>query len=143
MGERYSVCLDLSNIRKVTNNRSVGDSVFCFYFTTRSDKEVGSLEGNVITAQPETAPINVELRDAGKGGSHALRTRAKQDGAYTFPQIPEGRYVTSAYIDANNNGKYDPGRPFPFKPAERFGIGRDTLRVRAQWNTKSPKLLIP
>lgn len=143
LGERYSVCLDLSSIRKVTNNRSAGDSIFCFYFTTRSEKEVGSLEGVVSTVQPGSAPINVELHDAGKGTGNLFRTIAKQDGAYAFPQIPEGRYVTSAYIDANNNGKYDPGRPFPFKPAERFGNSRDTLRVRAQWNTKSPKLVIP
>jgi uncharacterized protein (DUF2141 family) len=56
--------------------------------------------------------------------------------AFLFPKIPAGDYVLEAYKDRDENGRFFNGNAFPYKAPEPFGILRDTIRVRARWETK-------
>jgi uncharacterized protein (DUF2141 family) len=67
--------------------------------------------------------------------------RADSSGAYRFPRVPEGRYLLDAFQDKNTNSRYDPGKALPFSAPEPFGVLRDTLRVRARWETNG--VIIP
>ena len=49
--------------------------------------------------------------------------------------LPRGKYLISGFIDKNRNGFYDSGSIIPLKLAETFAMGKDTVRVRARFET--------
>jgi hypothetical protein len=72
------------------------------------------------------------------GLSPAVVRTAWADGkTFALQQIPEGRYILSAFVDSDSSGDYTFGRAHPFRPAERFTLLADTLRVRARWSVEN------
>ncbi len=57
-------------------------------------------------------------------------------GGFILDQLPEGKYLLSAFRDADDSGTYSYGLPFPFKPAERFAVYQDSVKVRARWGVE-------
>ncbi len=144
-GMTYTLCIDLSRFRKATNNLAAADTTSCARFTTRSEEEYGSLEGRLEPAAPPAGgDVIVEARPVEGGAkSRVLRARVGGGGAYAFSKIAQGKYLLWAFQDRNGNGAFDPGKPFPFRPAELFSAPRDTIRVRAQWSTRDVLLPFP
>lgn len=142
--QKYTLSIDQSSIRKKTNHKKLGDTIFSVFFTTENENEFGSLEGAVIDAQSSSQPMYVQLESVeGASKTKKILSHAGKEGKFTFEKLHQGKYSISAFADSDNNGKYDFGKPYPFKPAERFGVLKDTIRVRAQWTTKDIKITIP
>ena len=60
----------------------------------------------------------------------------EQPGAFVLDRLVEGKYVLSAFRDADSSGTYTYGLPYPFAPSERFVVYPDTVKVRARWDVE-------
>jgi uncharacterized protein (DUF2141 family) len=135
----YSLCIAENLLRDSLSGRSVGDTVRCFRFTTGKRDEYGTLSGEVRSADSIGAAV-VRVREAVK--QPRVRTVfTDSTRTFRFEGLPEGKYLLDAYIDVNENRRYDGGKPFPLTKPEPFGAVRDTLRVRARWETNN--IIIP
>ncbi len=129
----YTLCTDLTSLLDSIAGLSVGDSVNCITFTTGVNERFGVVTGSVRSDDSSGAYI-VRIREAKKDGT-LQHTQADSAGNYRFDRILEGRYLIDAYLDENGNKRFDFGKAAPFTPPEPFGMQRDTLRVRARWET--------
>jgi hypothetical protein len=72
-----------------------------------------------------------------------VQTTWAADKTFALRQLPEGRYILSAFVDSDSSGDYTFGRAHPFRPAERFTLLPDTLRVRARWSVENVIVAFP
>ncbi|HEX9933703.1 MAG TPA: Ig-like domain-containing protein, partial [bacterium] len=89
-----------------------------------------------------TGSIVVSLRQAENPSIVYNRTLAGP-GPYAFGAVLPGRYILEAYRDEDGNGRYDFGRPHPFKPSERFAVYSDTIIARSRWPNEGNDLVLP
>lgn len=135
----YSLCIAENLLRDSLSGRSIGDTVRCIRFTTGKRDQYGSLSG-IVRSPDSTGAAVVRVREAVK----QPRTRTAftdTTRSFRFDGLPEGKYLLDAYIDVNGNRRYDAGKPFPLTKPEPYGTVRDTLRVRARWETNN--IIIP
>ncbi|MDH7514961.1 MAG: Ig-like domain-containing protein [Bacteroidota bacterium] len=132
----YTLCLDLRKMADSLSGLPAGDTSLCLPFRTGTPSVPGSISGTIENLEGIHAPVRVRARHVEK--QHSDRITQAVGTTYTFPEIPEGRYILDAFEDRDGNGVYSPGKPFPFIPSERFGTSADTVRVRAGWETKGP-----
>ena len=126
-------------------NTPIRDSALTVHFETMDPDEAGSVEGRVADDSPtDTAgTIVVTAVEVGTKLPQRITTRAGRDGRFTVEGLPQSRMVLSAYRDRNNNGRYDPGLPYPFQPSERRSDVSDTLKIRVRWPLEGVVLTIP
>ncbi len=106
------------------------DTVYTQYYALLSDEKKGSLIGVVEGA----APAQVELYPQSPP-TEAYTTTTDSAGRFTFSDIPDGQYNLRWYTDADGNQQWSGGQLHPFRPAEPVFWYRDSLRVRARWET--------
>ena len=135
----YSLCIAEDLLRDSLSGRSVGDTTRCIRFTTGKRDQYGSLSG-LVRSDDSSGSAVVRVREAVK--QPRVRTVfTDSTRTFRFDGLPEGKYLLDAYIDLNGNRRYDAGKPFPLRKPEPFGSVRDTLRVRARWETNN--IIIP
>jgi len=130
----YELCIDLRTVRDSVTSRAAGDSVYCSGFTTGVADRYGIIAGS-IRSDDSTGSFRVRVRETGTKDALTRETAADSSRSYRFPRLPEGKYVLDAFKDENDNERYDPGEAFPYRRPEPFGVLRDTIRVRARWET--------
>jgi hypothetical protein len=130
----YKLRAELHGLRDWAG-RSFRDSVRTWRFRTLDIEDMSSVEGFVLDKnRTDTAgSIIVEASEIGSKPAQEYTATAARAGDFIFPRITEGRYVFQAFRDRDANGKYDPGKPFPFEFSERQSPHSDTLKVRARW----------
>ena len=118
------------------------DSTKEIHFQTLDEYDLSSIEGMVINSADEdtTGQYVVTAFCIGNGASKISTAIADTRGNFSIKGLDEGHYVLQVYWDKNRNHKFDPGRPFPFIPAEPISAFSDTLRVRARWPLEGVKL---
>ncbi len=57
---------------------------------------------------------------------------------FTFKKLPDGQYRFRAYLDRNENGRWDPGQIQPYVPAEPVTWLRESVQARPRWTTELP-----
>lgn len=140
-GMKYTLCLAAPNLTRKTNGRRLGDSALCITFSTISESEFGSVEGVISDSMQSQRDVIVELHPIESRVVQApLRTKAKPNGSFALDRVPQGKYFFRAFVDGNGNHVFDAGKPFPFRPSERFGLSPDTVKVRARWSLKGVTL---
>ena len=134
----YTLCIDDLRLVDSTTGRSVGDSARCIRFKTAKRDQYGTLAGTVRSADSGT--VVVRIREAARNPK--TRTQVTDSSrSFRFDGLPEGRYMLDAYVDRNGNRRYDFGKPHPIVRPEPYGLLRDTLRVRARWETNG--IIVP
>jgi hypothetical protein len=129
-GETYTIkVFNLSDI----NSNKLNDTLK-LTFKTVDPSNFGAIEGKII-CEDTTSNVIISAFDTEK--KKVFHTTSKCNSKFSFEQIPQGKYIISAFIDSNRNGKYDYGRVFPFVPSERFTFYPDTVKVRARWTTEN------
>jgi hypothetical protein len=129
-GEIYTIkVFNLSDI----NSNKLYDTLK-LTFKTIDPSNFGAIEGKII-CEDTTSNVIISAFDTEK--KKVFHATSKCNSKFSFEQIPQGKYIISAFIDSNRNGKYDYGRVFPFVPSERFTFYPDTVKVRARWTTEN------
>jgi hypothetical protein len=111
------------------------------FWTVNADT-LSSIGGTVSDDAPAaTGPLRMSAIQI--GGKTIYETVIPAPGPYEFSGVLPGVYQLSVYRDANNNGRYDFGKPMPFLPAERFMVAPDSIKVRARWPNEGNEVRLP
>jgi hypothetical protein len=136
----YALGLPLDAVIDAENNVRT-DTTLVVHFKTLDPRETGEITGRVLDSSGEglRGPLHIEAVPLNRTGpvSSVLLGRP---GSFTLREVREGRYRLDAFEDADSSGAYSYGLPFPFLPSERFGVYRDTLRVRARWTFENAEV---
>jgi len=57
---------------------------------------------------------------------------------FEFAELPDGQYRFRAYLDRNDNGRWDGGRIQPYVPAEPVTWLEEPVEARPRWTTELP-----
>ncbi|MDP2209030.1 MAG: Ig-like domain-containing protein [Bacteroidota bacterium] len=130
----YSIKMVMDSIYDAAGN-SIRDSVVVIKFTTVDSKKLGLIRGSVSVDSPDSFYHRVVVRLVNINNFTVLPVSLKvnQVQTFEFSNLPEGQYTIQAFVDENNNGKYDSGKIFPHRYSEILGIYPDTIKVRARW----------
>ena len=60
------------------------------------------------------------------------------DSAFVFGELPEGSYRFRAFVDRNENGRWDPGSLLPYRPPEPITWSASPVDSRKRWTTVLP-----
>lgn len=97
-----------------------------------------------VTMQPVDStrlagPVVVELYATRATPPVAPRSQVVgADTTFLFEQLPEGTFRFRAFLDRNENGRWDPGRLVPYEPAEPVTWSPQPSDSRPRWTTVLP-----
>jgi hypothetical protein len=135
--EIYRLTVVLDSIVDCHGNRRE-DSTASVRIRTLDLRSTGLVAGRIQDEARLGRPGPVAVTVTSVGLSPAVvRTAWAEGKTFALRQIPEGRYILSAFVDSDSSGDYTFGRAHPFRPAERFTLLPDTLRVRARWSVEN------
>ncbi|MCJ7507383.1 MAG: Ig-like domain-containing protein [candidate division Zixibacteria bacterium] len=135
----YRAGLDGNNVFDLAGNHML-DTSFKILFTTVNLDTLGQLSGKIEVSDTSYRDIIVTAIQSGNGLTGDYRKTLKISGQYRFNNLLPGKYLISAFLDLNRNGKLDLGNPFPFVPAEPQVVYPDIITVRSRWETEGINL---
>lgn len=102
-------------------------------FTVIEESSSGKVSGRIANTEFPGSPVSISLYN---NSNRFISYTAKlySDTSFTFPNVVEGSYTIFAFVDVNDDGEYYPGQVNPFKPAEKFIIYSEDLKVRGTWS---------
>jgi hypothetical protein len=104
-------------------------------------RKTGEITGKTTDSPEGKGPYLVVAESIDLAQKQSRSARIERPGPFALSQLMEGKYTVSGFEDTDGSGKYSFGVPFPFRPAERFAVAADTLRVRARWGIEG--VLLP
>jgi hypothetical protein len=66
------------------------------------------------------------------------RLTTSPGSTFVFNQLPDGQYRFRAYLDRNENGRWDVGQIQPYRPAEPVTWVGEPVEARPRWTTELP-----
>jgi len=86
-----------------------------------------------------SGPVAVELTaEASSLPVPPRRVTTPPGSTFAFDELPDGQYRFRAYLDRNENGRWDAGRVQPYVPAEPVTWLREPVQARPRWTTELP-----
>ncbi|MDW8467434.1 MAG: Ig-like domain-containing protein [Chloroherpetonaceae bacterium] len=150
LGAWYRLTIDHSRLFSA-RNLPTKDTVISRRFQIASEEQFGTLEGNLICDSAGTVLLQAELLGENRFYPTLLRVQPDATGVavvpFTLSELPEGRYFLSAFYlrqpHASPYDKWNGGAPYPFRYADRFALGFNSVRVRKRWTTTGARLRFP
>lgn len=141
--EVYRLTVRLDSMVDYHGNRGK-DSVATIRIRTLDMRTTGLISGRIQDEARLGRPGPVAVTVMSVGLSPAVvQTTWAADNAFAMRHLPEGRYIVSAFVDADSSGEYSFGQAYPFRPSERYTMLPDTLRVRARWSVENVIVTFP
>jgi hypothetical protein len=128
-GTDYIIKITMNNLKDIAGNYY--DSVFTYKFTTITGLDFSGVSGKVV-ADKTLTNIYLVLQSAAKDGE-VYKQRLGESGTFNFDRVKPDKYLLWGFDDADGDGEYSYGKPFPFKTSEKFSYYPDTLNLRARW----------
>jgi uncharacterized protein (DUF2141 family) len=125
----YMIKLNQSSIVDAAGNKT--DTISVNRFRTVSGIDFTGLSGKVINVDVSKNPI-VLLQSIDLKGL-VYQQKLKKDSTFEFTRISAGKYNLVCFLDENNNGKYDYGYTFPFRPAEKIKYYKNEISLPPRW----------
>lgn len=127
---QYTISIQLDSVYDINRN-TIKDSLFTLNFITIDNRKLSSIKGVVKSDFIEKVILEVVKID--KVRTVFALKKLDLDSSFVFENIPEGKYIIEAYIDKNDNYRYDYGKIFPLELSEHFTVYPDTINLRARW----------
>jgi len=84
-------------------------------------------------------PVAISLTTVESSVPVAPRRLTTSPGStFVFDQLPDGQYQFRAYLDRNENGRWDVGQIQPYRPAEPVTWLGEPVEARPRWTTELP-----
>jgi len=129
------------------------DSVYDFFGNPLADT---LFEKRILTVNPDTlSEISGSIRDADStaGGKFHLKAVpvkgppyeiwVEKEGEYVFKDILPGIYTIRVFRDSDSSNNYSYGEAYPYKPAERFYVYPDSIKIRSRWPDEGENIVLP
>jgi len=105
-------------------------------FATLNPDTLGSLSGEVmLLSENQDKEIFVTLSKI-ESPELDYQKLLEAPGEFLFDSILPGKYILSAFVDLDQDQKFDFGKLYPFSPSEPKAIYPDTISVRSRWETE-------
>ncbi len=137
---KYSIRLKGEEIRDRMGNASAMDSSFTAGFVTLDQGILGSVSGEIGTAEKEESTTVVLILWHGEQAELRYEIVLPQPGSFVFDAVLPGKYFLVGYLDSNGDKNLTLGQPVPFSPLEPFVVHPDTIYVRSRWETEGVEL---
>ncbi len=132
----YTLKVVMDSLTDFSGNRHK-DSVRVIRFQTIDVRTTGSIEGTVVdSVSGKNGEFFLTARRLATAPPVENTIRLKKPGKFFFDQLPEGQYTLRVFEDKDSSQSYTFGKTFPFRPAERFAVYADTIKVRARWGVE-------
>ncbi|HSD63751.1 MAG TPA: hypothetical protein VLB50_08125, partial [Ignavibacteriaceae bacterium] len=129
-GENYLLKLDFKRFKDIAGNYY--DSVYTFKFSTIYEIDFTGASGIIVNVQLSDNPF-VVLQSTDKTEGKTYQQYLQDGNKFEFNRVLPGKYLLWCFLDRDNNGAYNRGKPSPFTPSEDFSFYPDTLNLRARW----------
>jgi hypothetical protein len=136
----YFFSLNVDSVFDYAGN-ALADTLFRKSFRTLNPDTLSSIAGRIHDAD-SLAKGRFHLRAVEKKGGE-YNIWAKNDSLYSFKNIMPGLYTLEIFRDEDDNGRFSYGQPFPYRPAERFYVYGDSIRVRSKWPDEGEDIIFP
>ncbi len=132
-GRVHIITLNAAGVRDRAGNAMEQRTASAWFRTAEAERS-GSLSGGILRqGLPDSGMVFVRAHWL-DGNLSESRVRSRHQ-EYHFPELPPGRYLLSAFLDLDENGRFSYGNPVPFVPSEPYWISLDTVMVRSRWET--------
>ena len=116
----------------------MGDSLTEYVIVTLDPDSLGTISGE----------INIDIPDRGQSPVFAAFTKVDNKQIFDLPingrelkiDVPAGKYLVSAFLDLNSDGKRDLGSAVPYRFSETTTTYSDTISVRARFETAGAQI---
>jgi Bacterial Ig-like domain len=158
LGGWYRLTVNHKKLRDALGRKTI-DSVMTLRFQVAGTDLFGEIEGTLeidsLRAKENHIVLSAESISDKRFYTLLLKkptpdkTAAPLVMPFKFEMLPEGKYFLSAFVPMVENGdtltpskyrKWRGGAMKPFRQAERFAIGLDSVRVRRRWATDGVSL---
>ena len=100
-------------------------------FKVKSAKEFGNMK---LKLSFENGPKNYVLQLLNEKGSPIREQKLSKEGTLSFSYLLPGNYKFRLVVDANGNGKWDPGKYLQHRQPEKVIIYEGKVEVKANWD---------
>ncbi|MFA5011868.1 MAG: Ig-like domain-containing protein [Ignavibacteria bacterium] len=114
---------------------------FSVKFTIAEEKKFGEITGVIQDRYMIEYPVVLKLIKKDKPEISFTRFLTS-DSLFSFTDVLEGGYYLIAYVDKDNNGKYETGQVFPFRPAERIFLYGQVLNLKGSWKIEKVSVVL-
>ena len=119
---------------------SIKDSILTYNFETSSKIGFGGVIGKVNGPYFEGSIVIARSLEK---EPKSVTVSVNSSGEFKMEDIPEGKWMLSAFQDKDGNGRYTHGNIYENKPSEPFTFLVDTIEVRANWDIDGIELIYP
>ncbi len=122
----------------------LADTLFQRQFTTINPDTLSAIGGDIIDADTAASgPFYMQAKSTDEQNPRVYELWVEREGRYEFKEMMPGRYTIELFRDEDGNGRFSPGRAFPFRPAERYYVVPDTIEIRSRWPSDGEDILLP
>ena len=140
-GNIYKFSLSTARLTSLWGD-TLADTTYYRTLFMRAEDEFGSVTGEFVTKSKINTGVYVNLNPLQKR-KEVYQVPVNENNRFYFQWITEGKYKLGGFVDDDKNGRYSPGKLFPFQYSEPFVITDDTLRVRKRWELSDIPFTIP
>jgi uncharacterized protein (DUF2141 family) len=113
---------------------ATADSAMVIRFKTLDEEQLGSISGAVDKGGYSSVATAIILV-SGPAGNPRYRRHQARGNDYHLDHMRPGTYIMGAFLDLNEDGLWNPGRPVPFASSEPLWVAKDSVSVRSRWET--------
>ncbi|WP_337871957.1 Ig-like domain-containing protein [Ignavibacterium sp.] len=124
----YMIKLNLNYFEDANGNKT--DSVYQMKFSTISGLEFTGVSGKVSSADSNL----VLVLESNSKPEKKFFIKSDTNLNFSFERIEAGAYTLWAFVDKNNDRKFDYGWFNPFRFSEKFYIYPEVLNLRPRWS---------
>ncbi len=137
-GASYTIRVAEFEIEDLSGNK-LGDSLTTYNFRTLNTDSLGQVTGTVAIRLRDKAadPAVLIFKEISNKFADTLAVKGRDFSL----NLPAGKYLLSGFIDSNRDGTRTDGSLAPFRLGETSAIHRDTISVRARFETTGIEMI--
>lgn len=133
--ESYAVNFNFNNVVDAAGNKT--DSLYQFKFKTFNGLNFTGFSGQIQNLDSLKNAVLVLQHKTEK--NKIFSKHLDREGKFAFTRVEPGKYSLYCFYDADNDGKYSSGFPFPFKPSEEIKYCPQEINLPPRWEVKDFK----
>jgi Bacterial Ig-like domain len=137
---RFNIELFGGNILDIAGN-SLQDSLPRYSYSFIPFDSLGSVSGAIIS-ESERCKYRIRLKSLNPKDIDMEIVTLRQ-GPFQIENIPAGNWVLESWQYRKNLNEWDIGTAVPFKPSDNYTVVKDTINVRARWESGGIEVIFP